>query len=81
MSTSTVTPIAPVNVQFPHPTDLTQVGPVVQFPDEQTAIAHSPDVWSQLKNETSALYYQAGQAAFLSAMPHGVVTVERRCSL
>jgi hypothetical protein len=61
MSTSTATPVAPVNVQFPHPTDPTQVGPVVQFPDEQTAVAHSANVWSQLKNETSTLYDEVGQ--------------------
>ena len=41
----------PVNVAFPHPSgDPTKQGPVVQFPDEQTAVAHSPDVWSQLKS-------------------------------
>lgn len=46
---------APVNVQFPS-------GHVVQFPDVAMAQVHAPSVWAQLKNETSALYDQAGQA-------------------
>jgi hypothetical protein len=44
-----------VNVQFPS-------GHVVQFPDVAMAQVHAPSVWAQLKNETSALYDQAGQA-------------------